>query len=589
MKKAYVFIGIFILWIIPAYAVNFSPTLLKFSAQKTIHYEFDGSDLSIPVTVSGKTASAFFMVYTKDRASSVSKVRNGFLGWHYMNKIDTCVYFSGPKQLNLGTNTIVWKGTDISGNNLPKGTYTYYLWGYDSVSPKIPMTRKLEVYAWAKSTIVTHDQDGKPLANPIVYQGQYDNNKKTTETPHNNIKWVIGGDPDDISLIQTCRTSEWNDAGGLAFLPGDYRYFFKCSENNNHYKVIRKWEWVPNGSGVMQTTWGNNGEFRYTEAMPPEWDSGPGLLIKDNWLLTVNGDESGAGTESQVIYVDVNDGTEIKRLDLSDWYVNVQDGKSGGQQDAGPNGWAMRGENIVTNTFMTCINLLFDVNYEDPNEAILWVNGNGDITGDHNYEPTAKNKWVCNDYNVGPYKYNIAMDENLFSFFPSFDMGAVSFGLYAPDGRGLGYHAFAGETSGQKYGIEVVDYDSNFDGMYTSNVSAATDKNGWWFVAHDTIKGVISSQVGVAEAVPAGFSVAQNTPNPFNPSTDIHFSLAKPGRVTVEVYNAAGQKVDTLLNTVMGAGEHSVAWNGAKFAAGVYFYTVTSGSNSRTIKMTLLK
>jgi hypothetical protein len=456
------------------------------------------------------------------------------------------------------------------------------------------MTRQIEVYAWAKSTIVTHDQNGMPLANPIVYQGvyqgQYGHNLETAETSHDNIKWVIGGDPDDVFLIQTCETSEWNDAGGLAFLPGDYRYFFKCSENyRNHYKVIRKWEWVPRGVGVMQTTWGNKGEFRYTEAMSPSQDSGPGLLIKDNWLLTANGDASGAGIESQVIYVDVNDGTEIKRLDLSDWYVNIEDGKSGGQQNAGPDGWQMHQGKIVTNTWRSCMNLLIDVNYEDPKEAVLWANGNGDITGDHNNEPTARTKWMCNDWNVGPYKYSIAMDDNLFSFFPAWDMGAVSFGLYAPDGRGLGYHAFAGETSRYKCGMEVIDYDSNFDGIYTSNISAATDTHGWWFVGHDTIKGVISSQAGVAEAVPEGFSVAQNTPNPFNPSTDIHFNLAEPGRVTVEVYNSAGQKVGTLLNTVMGAGGHSVAWNGAKFAAGMYFYTVTSGSNSRTMKMTLLK
>jgi flagellar hook assembly protein FlgD len=58
---------------------------------------------------------------------------------------------------------------------------------------------------------------------------------------------------------------------------------------------------------------------------------------------------------------------------------------------------------------------------------------------------------------------------------------------------------------------------------------------------------------------------------------------------TVEVYNAAGQKVDTLLNANLSSGSHSVTWDAAKHSAGVYFYTVRSGDFSRTMKMTLLK
>jgi hypothetical protein len=239
----------------------------------------------------------------------------------------------------------------------------------------------------------------------------------------------------------------------------------------------------------------------------------------------------------------------------------------------------------------TCVNQLFDPYYTDEKDAVKWTNTNGDYTGDHNFEPTAKVKWVCNDYNVGPYKYSTALDANLFMIFPSFDMGAVSFGLYAPDGTGMGYQTLAGETAYQKYGAEFIDYDSAYDGIYTtSNVgrTAAGADATIWFIAHDSIKGVITNQVGVAEA-PAAFAVAQNTPNPFNPTTTITFSLAKAGKTTVEVFNVAGQKVDTILNASLSAGAHSVTWNAAKHSAGVYFYTVKSGDFSKTMKMTLLK
>jgi hypothetical protein len=59
--------------------------------------------------------------------------------------------------------------------------------------------------------------------------------------------------------------------------------------------------------------------------------------------------------------------------------------------------------------------------------------------------------------------------------------------------------------------------------------------------------------------------------------------------VTVEVFNAAGQKVETVADARMTAGSHSVTWNASRHAAGVYFCTVRTPSSSRTLKMTLMK
>ena len=88
---------------------------------------------------------------------------------------------------------------------------------------------------------------------------------------------------------------------------------------------------------------------------------------------------------------------------------------------------------------------------------------------------------------------------------------------------------------------------------------------------------------------PTTFTLSQNTPNPFNPSTTIVFTLPSDGQVTVDIYNVAGQKVDTLIDDFMPAGSHSAVWDAADFPAGVYFYTVTAGEFTRTMKMTLLK
>ena len=95
--------------------------------------------------------------------------------------------------------------------------------------------------------------------------------------------------------------------------------------------------------------------------------------------------------------------------------------------------------------------------------------------------------------------------------------------------------------------------------------------------------------VAVEEEVQVAFAVEQNSPNPFNPTTSISYTIPEANHVTVDIFNVAGQKVDTLVNDFMDAGKHSAVWDASGFSNGVYFYTVKSGDFSRTMKMTLLK
>jgi len=85
-----------------------------------------------------------------------------------------------------------------------------------------------------------------------------------------------------------------------------------------------------------------------------------------------------------------------------------------------------------------------------------------------------------------------------------------------------------------------------------------------------------------------------NTPNPFNPTTSIAYSMREAGPVTIEIFNVRGQLVKTLVNDVMAAGPHSVIWNGdddsgASVGSGVYFYKMGTGRYTATKKMILLK
>ncbi len=85
-----------------------------------------------------------------------------------------------------------------------------------------------------------------------------------------------------------------------------------------------------------------------------------------------------------------------------------------------------------------------------------------------------------------------------------------------------------------------------------------------------------------------------NYPNPFNPETNIAFSVKEKANVQIEVYNVKGQKVKTLVNNVMDQGNHSITWNGKDdsskdVASGIYFYRMKSGKYTATGKMILMK
>ena len=88
---------------------------------------------------------------------------------------------------------------------------------------------------------------------------------------------------------------------------------------------------------------------------------------------------------------------------------------------------------------------------------------------------------------------------------------------------------------------------------------------------------------------PAGFSLSQNYPNPFNPSTKIIFSLAKDSHVKLDVYNALGQRVETLFDQNMKAGEHEYNFNAVNLSSGVYFYRISANDFVKVHKMVLLK
>ena len=101
-----------------------------------------------------------------------------------------------------------------------------------------------------------------------------------------------------------------------------------------------------------------------------------------------------------------------------------------------------------------------------------------------------------------------------------------------------------------------------------------------------------------SESTPNQFSLEQNFPNPFNPSTKIKFEIPGQARnnnalVTLKVYDILGNEVATLVNEEKPAGEYEIEFNPVSgirnLASGIYFYQLKAGNLIQTKKMILLK
>ena len=92
-----------------------------------------------------------------------------------------------------------------------------------------------------------------------------------------------------------------------------------------------------------------------------------------------------------------------------------------------------------------------------------------------------------------------------------------------------------------------------------------------------------------ASAIPSNYKLEQNFPNPFNPATNIRYSLIKTTQVTLKVYDILGRQVQTLVNTVQAPGQYTVTFNAQGLSSGIYFYQLNAGSFISTKKLILLK
>jgi hypothetical protein len=91
------------------------------------------------------------------------------------------------------------------------------------------------------------------------------------------------------------------------------------------------------------------------------------------------------------------------------------------------------------------------------------------------------------------------------------------------------------------------------------------------------------------KAFPEGFSLSQNFPNPFNPSTNIKYSVPKTSMVSIKIYDLPGNEISILVNEEKPAGHYQIKMDTSYLPSGVYFYRLQAGTFVQTRKMIVLK
>jgi len=176
--------------------------------------------------------------------------------------------------------------------------------------------------------------------------------------------------------------------------------------------------------------------------------------------------------------------------------------------------------------------------------------------------------------------------------------------FYKKDSTESGHNLIAGNrvTNSELYNFAVpIDIDHLQNGYKFYYRVVANDKalisqysfspeSGFYIAEYDSITS-ISQHTSIKS-----FRLNQNFPNPFNPLTQITYTIPnknefgpKSSKVLLEIFNIVGERIITLVNSEQKPGDYKIEFNGSNWASGVYIYRLVNGNESETKKMLLLK
>jgi subtilisin family serine protease len=277
-------------------------------------------------------------------------------------------------------------------------------------------------------------------------------------------------------------------------------------------------------------------------------------------------------------------------------------------------------------------------------ENLVIINSDGSIAGNFIFEGAIKGSPAVADLDVdGDYEiivgtslnriYALHHDGSLLSGFPFLTSNDIESSpvvsdinnssipeiiatsldgkLFAIDNTGNIVSNFPIEIGGQLKSTPTVfdlDGDGDLEIILGSNgamniydlPSQGTNLNFWYthqgnYQRTSNVEGVVLKvEPAITGLLPTQFELFQNYPNPFNPSTTIEYLSPQTSQVEISIYNVAGQKIRTLIDESIGAGNYKLLWDGKNsrgiaVTSGVYYYQLRTVGRVITRKMILLR
>lgn len=310
----------------------------------------------------------------------------------------------------------------------------------------------------------------------------------------------------------------------------------------------------------------------------------------DGWLPASNIVSSNESWGTKSITATVNDG--------SNHYVNmVDDGSTMGD-------WA-KGDNIFSGKYTTSASVGTDVTISMRFSAYTYAGSNSayytkygktqsNLGSDRNSITTTKTPQDIYFYvNMNTGRTRVTLDSPL-------PVELASFTAELIDGAVVLHWVTATEVNNYGFDIESSNDNVNWNVIgFVKGHGNSNSPNNYSFVANDgatyyrlkqidTDGAYVYSEV-VEISSNLSYKLSQNYPNPFNPTTVIKFSLPKSGITTLEVFNILGEKVATLVDKKLSAGNYAFDFNAKNLPSGIYIYRLEANNFSAVRKMLLLK
>jgi minor extracellular serine protease Vpr len=251
----------------------------------------------------------------------------------------------------------------------------------------------------------------------------------------------------------------------------------------------------------------------------------------------------------------------------------------------------------------------FDVNFppdgwsqQITNSGFTWLKSNPQNNNFNQIDPNSTASAVC------PW---VAQNQNEWLITPAFNLGSgnASIEFYAGystqwlSGATIKLHI---STNGGSNWTEI--WSAENDGqpwMWRNRVIDISSysnrqnlKLGWQYIGNDgdmvaldgvKLMGFTTTSIDDDNFIVTDFSLNQNFPNPFNPSTKISWQSPVGSWQVLKVFDVLGKEVATLINEYMPSGKYEVEFDAAHLSSGVYLYRLQAGEQSFTRKMTLIK